>query len=121
VAGDVLVPRQSPTSAQTPAGVFVKMADTMIGQRFDFILQDETRLEGTLQDVNQEKRSLTISDGACSQSRACPQAAAACQTSACIVMLGIADHLLRAHPLSDSLFTAQWSCTAQKAARKQTG
>ena len=35
-----------------------------IGHRFDFVLKDETRLEGTLDDVNQESRTLTITNGA---------------------------------------------------------
>jgi hypothetical protein len=43
---------------------FINMADSPIGRRFDFVLKDETRLEGTLASVNQETRQLTITAGA---------------------------------------------------------
>lgn len=53
-------------SASSPAFTHTNsiMADSMIGKRFDFLLRDETRLEGTLEGVNQDDRQLTISNGA---------------------------------------------------------
>lgn len=50
--------------ARVPSKEGLNMADSMLGDRFDFILKDQTRLEGTLEAVNQVTRQLTISAGA---------------------------------------------------------